>query len=159
MRPDINGRIAERASRSQLGLITHPQLDEIGVTEKQRRAMVCSGRWRSLGRTVLADNAAPRTVEQSCLAAVLDLGRPAGVTQSTAAWLVGLREWWPEPIHVLTKRGGNHRPVHGRLHETFWLPPTHLQVVRNVPCVSNARLVFELRRSSPSNAWNGSPTG
>ena len=144
MRPDDYGRLAERASTTQLGLITFGQLEELGFTRAQRRTLTRSGRWRSAGRTVLADEAAPRTVEQRCLAAVLDLGRPGGVTRSTAAWLVGLKGFSPEPVHVLTKRGGHHRPKDCMLHETFWLPGSHLRVVRQVPCVSDARLVFEL---------------
>lgn len=144
MRPEVYGRIAERASSTQLGLITYDQLDELAITERQRRWLVTSGRWRRAGRRVLADVAAPRTVEQSCLAAVLDVGRRAGVTRSTAAWLAGLRGFGPSPVHVLTMRGGNHRTREAVLHETFWLPPSHLQVIRGVPCVSDARLVFEL---------------
>ena len=144
MRPDIYGRIAERAARTQLGLITTTDLDELEVTRAQRRTLVRSGRWRRIGRRVYADAAAPETTEQRLLATVLDVGRPAFVTRDTAAWLVGVRGFGPDPVHVLVKRGGRHRLESGVLHETFWLPPHHTQVVRNVPCVSDARLVFEL---------------
>lgn len=144
MRPDIEGRIAERAARSQLGLITYGQLDELGVSEKQRRHLVGSGRWRQEARRVLASAAAPRTAEQSMLAAVLDHDRPAVVTGRTAAWLLGHRDGSPTPIHLLSKRAGSHRSARAVVHETFWLPPHHTQLVRHVPCVTEARLVFEL---------------
>ena len=143
MRPEVYGRIAERAS-SQLGLITTVQLDEIGVTTRERRSMVQSAAWRRAGRRVLADASAPATTEQELLAGCLDVGRPAVVTGTSAAWLVGLDSFWPRPVHTLTKRGGNHRPLAAVLHETFWLPDHHIQTVRGVPCVSDARLVFEL---------------
>lgn len=143
MRPEVYGRIAERAS-SQLGLITYEQLDDIGVTTRQRRTMIGSGAWQRRGRRVLADASAPDTDEQRLLAGTLDVGREAGVTATSAAWLVGVQGFAPRPVHVLTTRGGNHRPANAVLHETFWLPPHHLQVVRGVPCVSHERLVFEL---------------
>ncbi|MEA3056191.1 MAG: hypothetical protein QOD30_1623 [Actinomycetota bacterium] len=143
MRPEVYGRIAGRAS-SQLGLITYEQLDDIGVTTRQRRTMIGSGAWLRRGRRVLADASAPATDEQRLFAATLDVDREAGVTATSAAWLVGVQGFRPRPVHVLTKRGGNHRPVNAVLHETFWLPPHHLQIVRGVPSVSNERLVFEL---------------
>jgi hypothetical protein len=142
MRPDTYGRIAERA-RHQLGLITTPQLDDIGVTRHQRAEMVRSGRWQRRGRHVLADAAAPRTPWQDLLVATLDVPGSV-VTGTTAAWLVGLDGFWMTPIHLLVKRGGRHRSRGSVLHETFWLPPSHTQIVRQVPTVSDARLAFEL---------------
>jgi hypothetical protein len=142
MRPDIHGRIAERA-RLQLGLVTSDDLDAIGVTRQQRRTMVASGRWERRSRRVLADPCAPRTRHQEVLAGVLDV--PGGVaTDATAAWLVGMAGFHPRRPKVLVRRGGNHRPELAEVHETFWLPDTHRQVVHGVPCVSDARLCFEL---------------
>jgi hypothetical protein len=144
MRPDRYGRIAERA-RTQLGLITVEQLDDLGITRHQRAGMVRSGAWERRGRRVLADSAAPRTIEQELLARVLDAGRAAAVTRASAAWLRGLSGFDPVPADVLVKRGGNHRPTAGAvLHETFWFPSRHVHVVRGVPCVTDARLAFEL---------------
>lgn len=142
MRPDTYGCIAERA-RPQLGLVTISQLNALDVTEGQRRAMVASGRWERRGRRVLADAAAPRTRRQDLLATVLDVPGSV-VTKTTAAWLVGLERFRVEPVHLLVKRGGNHRPVGSIVHETFWLPPSHRQCIDGVPCVSDARLCFEL---------------
>jgi hypothetical protein len=142
MRPDTYGRIAERA-RTQLGLITYSQLDLIGVTRKERRTLVASGRFEQRGRRVLADAAAPATHHQRLLAHALDVPESV-VTEGTAAWLVGLRGFHVKPVHLVTVRGGHHRPATGVLHETFWLPEHHRQVVDGVPCVSDARLPFEL---------------
>jgi hypothetical protein len=142
MRPEVYGRIAERAS-SQLGLITVPQLDEIGVSEKQRRALVRSGRWQRRGRRVLRDCSAPRSTFQDLLAEVLDTPGSV-VTGPTAGWLVGNRSFSADPVHLLVKRGGNHRPKSAILHETFWLPTQHTQLVHGVPCIADARLPFEL---------------
>jgi hypothetical protein len=145
MRPDTHGRIAERA-RHQLGLVTASQLHDIGVTRKERRTMVATGRFERRGRYVLADTSAPCTEHQRLLAAVLDV-RGSVVTGPTAAWLVGVRGFGPRPIHVLVKRGTHHRPVGSVLHETFWLPEHHRQIVDGVPCVSDTRLPFELAPS------------
>jgi hypothetical protein len=142
MRPDEYGRIAERAS-SQLGLITVPQLDDIGISDKQRRALVRSGRWDRCGRRVLRDVSAPCSTHQRLLGEVLDVPGSV-VTATTAAWLIGVPGFSPGPVRLLIKRGGNHRPRSSILHETFWLPDRHTQVVRGVPCVSAARLPFEL---------------
>lgn len=142
MRPEMNGRIAERA-HPQLGLVTIEQLNEIGVSRHERAGMVRSGRWERRGCRVLADSAAPRTQHQSLLAATLDL--PGSViTESAAAWLVGLQGFWPRPIDVLVKQGGRHRSRLAAVHETLWLPLSHRQIVNGVPCVSDARLCFEL---------------
>lgn len=142
MRPDTYGRIAGRA-QTQLGLITDPQLDAIGVSRRQRRTMLASGRWERRGRHVFVDAASHPSEHQRVLAAVLDV--PGSVaTGSTAAWLVGLRGFRPDPVQIVAKRGGNHRPTLGRLTETFWLPDHHRQVVAAVPCISDARIPFEL---------------
>jgi hypothetical protein len=142
MRPDVNRRIAERAS-SQLGLVTYCQLDGLGLTREQRRHLVRSGRWAQRGRRVLRDCSAPRTTHQDLLAEVLDAPGSV-VTGSTAAWLVGNRSFDPMPVQLLVKRGGNHRTKTATLHETFWLPTRHTQVVHGVPSVADARLPFEL---------------
>jgi len=141
MRPDTYGRIAERA-QTQLGLITYDQLDAAGVSEKARRTMVSSGRWWRIRRRVLADAAAPRSAHQLLLAAALDV-RGAVATGQSAAWLLGVSGFGPSPAHLLVKRGGRHRS-RDVLHETFWLPSRHTQVVQGVPCVATARLPFEL---------------
>jgi hypothetical protein len=141
MRPDTYGRIAERAS-SQLGLITYGQLDELDVTRRQRDHLLANG-WARAGRRVLRDRAAPRSVHQDLLAAALDV--PGSVlTGATAGWLIGNPSFSPRPIHLLVKRGGNHRTSTAILHETFWLPARHTQVAHGVPCVADARLPFEL---------------
>ena len=142
MRPEVYGRIAERAS-SQLGLITIPQLTSLDITEGQRRAMLASERWERRGRRVLADRAAPHTDFQDLLASCLDTPGSV-VTGETASWLVELSGFRPRPVQLLVKRGGNHRPADAVLHETFWLPDRHTQIVHGVPCVSDARLAFEL---------------
>jgi hypothetical protein len=142
MRPDTYGRIAERA-RSQLGLITYRQLDAIGVSPRERRTMVSSGRFERRGRRVLADAAAPRTTLQDLLAEVLDVPGSV-VTGPSAGWLVQADGFPPRPVHLLVKRGGHHRSTTAVLHETFWLPDHHRQIVRGVPCVADARLPFEL---------------
>ena len=147
MRPDVYGRIAERAS-SQLGLITYADIVEAGATRHERAWLIRSGLWQRRGRRVLADRAAPRTTPQDLLAEALDV--PGSViTGSTAAWLVGNRSFVPRPVHLLVKRGGNHRTTGSILHETFWLPKRHTQVVRGVPCVADARLPFELAFELP----------
>ena len=128
MRPETYGRIAERA-RTQLGLITYSQLDDIGVTRKERRTLVASGRFQQRGRRVLADAAAPATTHQALLAIALDVPDSV-VSGRTAAWLLGVQGYPRTPVHLLVKRGGHHRPANGVLHETFYLPAHHRQIVR-----------------------------
>ena len=141
MRPHVYGRIAERAS-SQLGLITYADIADSGATRHERAWLVRSGQWRRRGKRVLAHPAAPRTLQQDLLAQALDV--PGSViTGPTAAWLVGNRSFSPRPVHLLVKRGGNHRTT-SVLHETFWLPKRHTQVVQGIPCVADPRLPFEL---------------
>ena len=142
MRPEVYGRIAERAS-SQLGLVTNDDIDRAGATRHERAWLTRSGGWVRHGRRVLRDCSAPRSTYQDLLADVLDVPGSV-VTASTAAWLVGNRTFSPSPVRLLVKRGGNHRTKTSVLHETFWLPKRHTQVVHGVPCVDDARLPFEL---------------
>jgi hypothetical protein len=142
MRPEVYGRIAERAS-SQLGLVSSEDVTVAGATRHERAWLLRSGQWQRRGRRVLASRAAPRTTHQDLLAEVLDV--PGSVlTGPTAGWLVGNRSFAPRPVHLLVKRGGNHRTKTSTLHETFWLPTQHTQLVHGIPCVADARLPFEL---------------
>lgn len=148
MRPDVKGRIAERA-RTQLGLITFDELEALGVTRSARRHLLASGEWRRAGLRVLRSSSTPASELQEILAAALDLGGRTVATGRTAARL------WRAPcpgsssVHLLTRRGGNHRSRAAVVHETFWLPAGHTAVREGVPVVSAARLPFELAADEP----------
>ena len=44
----------------------------------------------------------------------------------------------------MTSWGGSHAPVRGRVHETFWLPESHVVRIDGLPVTSLARTVFDL---------------
>jgi very-short-patch-repair endonuclease len=73
----------------------------------------------------------------------LGAGRSA-VCGEAAAALHGLGRFGSKSVHVLTKFGSNHEPVRGQVHETFWLPDSHITRVDGLPVTSLARTVFDL---------------
>ena len=46
-------------------------------------------------------------------------------------------------MEVQTPEGGSHRPVSGTIHETFWLPASHIVRIDGLPVTSVARTVFD----------------
>jgi very-short-patch-repair endonuclease len=61
-----------------------------------------------------------------------------------AAALHGLGRFGRQTVDVLTRWGSNHAPVRGQVHETFWLPESHIVKIDGLPVTSLARTVFDL---------------
>jgi len=152
MRPDVYGRIAERA-QSQLGLISWRCLREIEMRADSFRAM--SG-WSERCPHVFAHDVTTRTWRQDVKAALLCARSGAVATSLTAARLWGVPTFERErDVMVLAKRGGSHRLCHGQLQETFWLPSHHRAVAQELDVVAIRRLPFELAPviSRPRLRW------
>lgn len=145
MRTRVDERIAERADH-QLGLFTNHQMLAAGGDRRLRARRVAQGRWDQRSPRVLSLTAHPRSWPQLVLAGVLDAGDGALANGLTAAAVLEVPTFGrrAEQPHVLTMRGGNHRPILCRLSETFWLPPEHRTEHGDIPVVSLARLPFEL---------------
>jgi very-short-patch-repair endonuclease len=70
--------------------------------------------------------------------------RRSAVCGEAAAALHELKKFGSQSVHVLTKYGSNHEPVRGHIHETFWLPESHIVIIDGLPVTSLARTVFDL---------------
>ena len=84
----LHGTIAER-SRSQLGLITHDQILELGFTPRQVRHAISAGTLERVEPGVLRIAGSPITWEQKLHAGLLGLG-PASLVSHIAAAAI-----WP----------------------------------------------------------------
>jgi hypothetical protein len=141
MRPDTYGRIVERA-QTQLGLICWRDLRSIQVSAAAFRRLPG---WQPRCDHVFALAGAERTWRQDLMCALLDARVGAVATAFAGARLWGVPGYERRTeLDVLVKRGGSHRLCHGRLHETFWLPPHHVAERQGVPVVAARRLPFEL---------------
>ena len=144
MRPDIRGRIAERA-HGQLGLINRRDLRDMGARADSFGRLLDAGEYERRCAHVFSSRATPRTWRQDVRAALL-CAPPGGVaTGLTAARLWGIPTFErADDIDVLVKRGRNARLCLGALHETFWLPQHHRAVAQELDVVAVGRLPFEL---------------
>jgi very-short-patch-repair endonuclease len=68
----------------------------------------------------------------------------SAVCGEPAAALHGLGRFGRQTVEVLTRWGSNHAPVRGRVHETFWLPESHVVKIDGLPVTSLPRTVFDL---------------
>ena len=144
MRPDIRGRIAERAN-TQLGLIIRSDLRAVEARSDSFQRLVDAGEFERWCNHVFRHRAAPRTWRQDVMATLLDAGPGALTPGGTAARVWGVPGYDQRGyVHVLVKRGGSHRLCHGVLHETFWLPEHHRAERQGLPVVAVRRLPFEL---------------
>jgi hypothetical protein len=144
MRPEIRGRIAERA-KDQLGLLSSNDYRQCGARSDSFQRLVRDGEYEPWCPHVFRNVAVERTWRQDVRAALLDARADGVTTDVTAARLWGVPGYERRrPIHILVKRGGSHRLCHGRLHETFWLPSHHRAEVQGLPVIAIRRLPFEL---------------
>jgi hypothetical protein len=75
---------------------------------------------------------------------VLAAGDSVAVSTNAASALHGFRRSRPGSIEVQTSEGGSHRPLFGAIHETFWMPPSHIVHIDGLPVTSVARTIFDL---------------
>lgn len=134
----------------QWGLVTIDQVHAAGGGSSLVRRRLRAGRWAQVGHHVFRIEGAPASWQQRLLAAVLDAGPDAVATSSSAAALWRLPGFNVDVAEVLVPTGTNHRPQHGRLHQSRTLPAHHTTVTQGVPVITPARLVVELAaRTSP----------
>jgi very-short-patch-repair endonuclease len=119
----IDAAIAERA-RQQLGLITYRQLDELGCTERMRRARIGQGLLVPMGHRVLRVAGAAVSWEQRILALALDAGTDAVVSHLSAAALWGFHGIAAGAVEVSVPAGRKPRPMAGRVHRVSALGPS-----------------------------------
>ncbi len=85
----------------QLGLVTVGQLRTAGIADAATSDAVARGRLPPVIHGVYSVGHRYLTAQARLLAATLACGRGSVVSHGTAAWLLGLRDWHPEPIDVI----------------------------------------------------------
>ncbi len=140
----LDGTIAER-SRKQLGLLTAPDLDRIGVSRQQRRRLIAAGVLVPIGGGVLRHAAHPESWYQSALAAVLAAGPGAATSHLTAGALSRFDGILPPLLpEVLVAFGRHPTAVPGLVHRSRDLGAADLDLHHLIPRTTPARTICDI---------------
>lgn len=129
----------------QHALVTGPQLAAAGCDEAAVENLRRRGELVRVGLRTYRVGGSARTPEQLALAAVLDVGGPAGLSHHSGAAVYGLPGFDLEPWHLTVPRGS--MPTARRLgvvHRMRALGPQHLCVLRGLPVVRPELLALQL---------------
>jgi hypothetical protein len=103
----------------QAGVISRQQLLASGLTARQSRRGLDSGRWRQWHQGVYLTFTGPVNDEARIWAAVLYAGADAAAGGRTALWLAGATTEFPDPLEISVPHPRQVRPVPGvRIHRT-----------------------------------------
>ncbi|HEX4819384.1 MAG TPA: DUF559 domain-containing protein [Acidimicrobiales bacterium] len=128
----------------QAGALTAAQALGLGFTYAQLRWRERAGQLRRVRKGLYVHTAFSDSWEQRLWVEVLAAGERTVVSTQAACALHGFRRSQPGVIEVQTPEGGSHTPVFGTIHETFWLPRSHIVEVNKLPVTSVARTVFDV---------------
>lgn len=130
-------------ARRQLGLVTTPQLRDLGWTNAAIDAAVARGEIVAVRRGVWAAAGAPVSGEQMWLAAALAV--PDSVLGFGTAWDAWQLKTRLDPPEIDLLVAGRRAPVlEGvRGHTTMWLPPRQMARVGALPVTSVARTLVD----------------
>ncbi|HNI34897.1 MAG TPA: hypothetical protein PLV93_05825 [Microthrixaceae bacterium] len=141
---DDRRRDLYRLSRRQSGLITVRHAQDVGYSDTAARRLAETDEWETLTDRVLRHRSSPTSDAQRLLAAVLDAGGDAAITDlPSASWwgLGGCSRW---PIVLLTTRASRRRTELARTLEIRSLPPEWSVVHHGVPTVRPEMLALRL---------------
>jgi hypothetical protein len=105
-----------RLAAGQFGVFDHPAALAAGFTLAAIRHRLETGRWQRLHRGVYRLAGVPDDPRAHLLAARLAAGRGAVVSHRSAAWLWGLTEKTPLPVHLSVPRSRTRRPDGAVIH-------------------------------------------
>ncbi len=138
----LNGAIAER-SRTQLGLITRPQLFELGVTDDRLWHLTTTGALVRVEPGVFRVGGAPTSWEQQLTAGVLGLGRGAVVSHLAAAALWRFDGVSRAAVEFTVPRSNRNRIAVGRVHSTLHLEDEDVDERSGIPVTSATRTIVD----------------
>ncbi|HEV3376849.1 MAG TPA: type IV toxin-antitoxin system AbiEi family antitoxin domain-containing protein [Thermoleophilaceae bacterium] len=141
------GRIAGR----QHGVVTHRQLDAIGIRGTAVKRRVATGRLVRLYRGVYGVGHLQQTREARWIAAVMASGPGAVLSHLDAAALWEIYESRGANIHVTTTTRSARRLPGVRVHRSRRLDPTDITVKDAIPVTTVARTLIDLTDLLPSD--------
>lgn len=138
----LDAAIAEQA-RTTLGLLTHAQLDALGVSRQRRRTLVSNGVLTPISARVVRHAAVAPSWEQRVLAAVLAAGTGAVASHMSAAGLWRFDGIARGEVEVTVPRGRQPRAVPGSVHRTLDLGPADVESGR-IPRTTPTRTICDI---------------
>jgi very-short-patch-repair endonuclease len=143
MARSLDGAIAER-SLKQLGLLTHDELDDLGVTRAQRRRLLGAGVLQRVCPGVVRHTAHPISWEQLLLAAVLAGGAGAVASHMAAAALWRFDSIRPGAVEITVPFTGRSRVALGEGHRSRRLDVADIVTDRLIRRTTPARTILDI---------------
>jgi very-short-patch-repair endonuclease len=129
---------------AQHGVISASQALDRGGTKDLLYGRCRAGRIRRVRVGLYIHVGFPPTWQQDLWLEHLGAGPGSAICAEAAAAVHGLRKFGNRSVQVMTRWGSSHKPVRGQVHETFWLPESHIVRIDGLPVTSLARTVFDL---------------
>jgi very-short-patch-repair endonuclease len=138
----------------QHGCATVEQAVAAGLTVRQIQHRVTTGRFRRLGRRVIAVSGAPESWDQALMAGLLELGPDALVSRRAAAELHGFDGFAARAVEFTVSRRarGRGRGAAWRVHTADDLELVDRATVGCFACTSASRTILDLARDTPAPA-------
>jgi predicted transcriptional regulator of viral defense system len=133
----------------QNGVVTHEQLDELGLNDQAVAKRVARGRLHRIHQTVYSLTPRVMTERGKFMAAVLACGPDAVLSHRSAAYLWGLVDSCEGPIDVTAPNRRGRSPDGVAAHRDGSLQPIDKTAVHGVPCMSVARTVLDFAGVAP----------
>ena len=146
----IDAAIAALAER-QHGIVSLPQLTELGLLPSAVRERVRSGRLHRVHRGVYAVGYPSLTARGRWMSAVLACGDGAVLSHRSAAVLWGLREGSGSRVDVTTPLRTGRTRAGLRVHWRPSLAPVDVAACDGIPCTSVALTLLDLAAILPAN--------
>lgn len=140
--------ILDHATRHH-GLVTRAELEAAGVTRGVRRGLVGRGILTPVGRRTFRVAGAPRTPQQTVLAASLETGGVAAGRTAARLHRIGTVRAPQRPEVLIARSQHVDQSPLALVHTTTWLPSDDIVLVDRIPTLSVARTLFSLAALVP----------
>lgn len=133
-----------RLAEQQHGLISREQALANGMNSDQIGGRLRRGTWERVARNVYRVPGSVPTWEQRLLAAVWAAGSGAAASRHSAAALWRIPGFRDGPVEVTQSRGPSSRYPRPGLHDSRFLPPHQIRMVRAIPTTCPERTLLDL---------------
>jgi len=134
----------DELAQRQYSLVSYKQARAAGLSQDAIRNLHERGSWQQLRRGVSVMRGAPRSWEQSVLAAILATRHGAWASHDTVLRLWGFDRSRGDDIEITTPRESRLRIEGVRAHRSRTLEQGDLTIVKRIPALTIARTVADL---------------